>query len=504
MLLDPGAPLAADNARPANLIAAAIPGVSPTATPERVTAPVQNARIEVELLPGFTIGTIRSVNHPAVISMIASGQRVALQGDTVPADRDFELVWTPAVVPDTEAAAFAERINDETYVLVTLMPPQMTASRSYAREVLFIIDTSGSMSGPSIEQARAALQLGVQRLGPADTFNIIRFSSDASSLFSAPQRADQQARQLAARYISQLVADGGTEMRLALDLAFAMPSSSEALRQIVFVTDGSVSNEAELVKTIHERIGDARLFTVGIGAAPNAYFMREAAAAGHGSYTFIPNVNEVRERMEDVFRKLESPALVDLQVFWPWLAQGELATSLPGDVYAGDPLVIAARLPQMPEGVLTLTGRSAGGAWTRQLKINVVGERSGIAKLWARERIGELSRQKNFGADPQEQEMRIVELALAHHLVSEFTSLVAVDVTPALPAEMALARAQAPTAAPVGGAWAGTTGFSSTATPAPLLWLVGVFAIALAFGLWLRERVWTGDGFGRSNCGCAS
>ncbi len=495
MQLDPGAPLAADNAARANIVATARAmaseagsGVSPTATPERVTPEVQNAQIEVELMPGFSIGTLRSVNHPAAVHMISTGRRITLQGTTVPADRDFELVWTPAVVPDTEAAAFAEHFKDDTYVLVTLMPPQITAARSYQREVLFIIDTSGSMSGPSIEQARAALHLGVQRLAPGDTFNIIRFSNDATSLFGAPQPADTRARELASRYIDSLVANGGTEMRLALDLAFATPPASESLRQIVFVTDGSVSNEAELVKMIHERISSARLFTVGIGAAPNAYFMREAAAAGRGSYTFIPNVNEVRERMEDVFRKLENPALVDLQLFWPGGAKAELATDLPGDLYAGDPLVIAARLPKVPAGTVTLSGRSAGGTWTRQLKLNVVGNHAGIAKLWARERIGELSRQKSFGADHKEQEARIVALALAHHLVSEFTSLVAVDATPARPAGLGLNRQQAPTSAPVGGAWAATTGFSQTATPASLLFVVGLLSIALAIALWLTDR----------------
>jgi Ca-activated chloride channel family protein len=491
--VDSGAPLAADNARLANVIAdaRALEGsavASSTATPERVTAEMQTAQIEVELRPGFTLGSVRSVNHPATMSMIWSGRRITLQGDRIPADRDFELVWTPAVATDTEAAAFAERVNDDTYVLVTLTPPEMTAARSYRREVLFVIDTSGSMSGPSIDQAREALRLGVQRLAPGDTFNIIRFSSDATSLFDTPQPADERARALAAHYIDGLVADGGTEMKLALDLAFATPPAEESLRQIVFVTDGSVSNEAELVKLIHDRIGSARLFTVGIGAAPNAYFMREAAAAGHGTYTFIPNVNEVGARMQDVFRKLENPALVDLQVSWPGGAKADLATDLPSDVYAGDPLVIAARVSKVPEGVLTLSGRGAGGAWTRQLKLNVVNEQSGIAKLWARERIAGLSREKSFGADAKAIEARIVELALAHHLVSEFTSLVAVDVTPARPRDAALNREQAPTAGPMGGAWSGTTGFAQTATPAPLLFAVGFIALAIAAVLWLGER----------------
>ncbi len=173
---------------------------------------------------------------------------------------------------------------------------------------------------------------------PGDTFNIIRFSDDATSLFPTSQPAVTINRQSATDFIEGLVADGGTEMRSALELAFSMPPTLDALRQIVFVTDGSVSNEAELVKLIGDRIGGARLFTVGIGGAPNAYFMREAAAAGRGSFTFIPQIDQVSERMGDVFRKLESPALVDLQLHWPGGAVAMLAAKLPSDVYAGDPL----------------------------------------------------------------------------------------------------------------------------------------------------------------------
>jgi Ca-activated chloride channel family protein len=288
----------------------------------------------------------------------------------------------------------------------------------------------------------------------------------------------------AASFIDSLYADGGTEMKSALDMAFAMPADPESLRQIVFITDGSVSNEAELVATIVQRIGEGRLFTVGIGAAPNAYFMREAAAAGRGSYLFIAQADQVTARMADLFRKLEQPALVDLSLEWPGGMPVELASDIPSDLYAGDPLVIAARLPREPQGMMTLSGRSRGGAWVRQLPIRNVGGEPGLGKVWARERIGALGRKMRFGiADPKQTEKQMVDLALAHHLVSEYTSLVAVDVTPARPMHRGLVPKQAPTAAPVGGAWAGTTGFGRTATPAPLLMLIGLFALALAFVL---------------------
>jgi Ca-activated chloride channel family protein len=455
-----------------------------TATPEGVAAGVQSAQIDVELQPGFPLGAVTSVNHEVALSAVATGRRITLKAPTVPTDRDFELVWTPAVVPDLQAAAFAERAGDDTYVLVSLMPPQMSAERSYRRDVLFIIDTSGSMGGPSIEQAREALRLGVERLAPGDRFNIIRFSSDATSLFPAARPADEWSRRRAAEFIDGLLADGGTEMRAAIELALSMPPGDEALRQIVFITDGSVSNEAELIGLIRQRLIGARLFTVGIGAAPNAYFMQEAAAAGRGSYTFIPQVSEVRDRMGDLFRKLENPALVGLEVHWPLAAKAELAASLPSDVYAGDPLVFAARLQRSPEGLLTISGRSNGVPWTRQLPIKLVDDQAGIAKLWARERIRQLSRDGMFGGDATATRTEIVELALAHHLVSDFTSLVAVDVTPARPLDTPLAGEQVPTAAPAGSQWARSTGFSSTATPAPLLVLVGIFSLALALLLW--------------------
>jgi len=460
-------------------------------TPEKVGAAVQNAQIEIDLEPGFPLQQVNSLNHAVMMETIGVGRRIHLQSPAVPADRDFELVWTPGVTPDTYASAFAERVGNDTYVLVSLMPPQMAAERTYKREVVFIIDTSGSMSGSSIEQARAALRLGVARLQPGDTFNIIRFSDDATSLFPTSQPAVTVNRQSATDFIDGLVADGGTEMRSALDLAFSIPPTVDALRQIVFVTDGSVSNEAELVKLISDRIGGARLFTVGIGGAPNAYFMREAAAAGRGSFTFIPQIEQVSERMGDVFRKLENPALVDLQLNWPGGAVASLASKLPSDVYAGDPLTVVAKLSSLPQGVLTLNGRSGGGAWTRQLPLKIVNDHSGIAKLWARERIAALARQKNLGGDATEAENQIVTLALQHHLVSEYTSLVAVDVTPVRPVGVDARPEQVPVSAPRGTPWANTTGFAKTATPAPLLMLIGLLALGIAFAMFmpLRARV---------------
>jgi len=254
------------------------------------------------------------------------------------------------------------------------------------------------------------------------------------------------------------------------------------------MTDGSVGNEAELIALIHQKIGSARLFTVGIGAAPNAYFLEQAAAAGRGSYTFIAEREQVGSRMQDLFRKLERPALVDLKLLWPGNLTADLAAGMPGDLYAGDPLVIPARLPAAPSGLLTLSGRIRGEDWIHRIPITRVDEQSGLSKLWARERIADLSRQLQFGGDREQLRTSILDLALRHHLVSEFTSLVAIDDAVVRPPGSSGHVEQAPTSGPAGGYWA-ATGFAKTATPAELLLVCGLLSLMFGcFWFWAKFR----------------
>ncbi len=320
--------------------------------------------------------------------------------------------------------------------------------------------------------------MGVDRLKPGDVFNIIRFASDYSSLFAVPQPIEASSRLLARQFIAALRADGGTEMRAPLERAMSTPPDPRYLQQIVFITDGSVGNEAELIALINRQIGKQRLFTVGIGAAPNSYFLEQAAAAGRGSYTFIAERDQVGSRMQDLFHKLERPALVDLKILWPDDVPADAAASMPGDLYAGDPLVILARLPASPSGSLTLSGRIRGMDWVHQVEITRIGEQSGLSKLWARERLASLSGQVQMGGDREQIRTSMLELALKHHVVSEVTSLVAVDDAVLRPPGSPGHVEQAPTSAPTGSYWA-TTGFAKTATPADLLLICGFASITL-------------------------
>jgi Ca-activated chloride channel family protein len=473
---------------------------SPVPDAGRITPPIdpggadsQRASIRVSLDAGFRLGKLRSLHHAIQVSDKERRYAVQLVAETVPADRDFELVWSADLGTAAGAAVFTEEVEGETYALLMLVPPHEQPTRPAApREVIFIIDTSGSMQGPSIVQARAALTMALDRLQATDRFNVIQFNSYTETLFPHPVAASTANLDAALDYVAALEADNGTEMLPALEAALAMPASAAHLRQIVFITDGAVGNEEQLLALIRGRLERARLFTVGIGAAPNGHFMRAAAGIGRGTFTFIASDRDVQERMGQLFEKIESPALTDVELRWPAGLSAELALSSVPDVYYGEPVILTARLVGPVKGLLSLTGRSDSGYWLRQVPLSIATPYPGVASLWARSRIDDLLDERRAGGDPEIIRRDVLALALAHRLVSPYTSLVAVDRTPVRPAGVSSGNAPVPHVAPAGSAWSGAAvGYPATATPAPLHAAYGAALLMLALlalALLRRER----------------
>jgi Ca-activated chloride channel family protein len=465
---------------------------------ERITPPTdsgsgdsQHVSIHVSVDAGFRLGSLQSLYHPVQVSESQSLYQVELLEHEVPADRDFELTWSPDVGAATGAAVFTERVGADTYALLMLVPPhEETAAVSPPREVIYIIDTSGSMEGNSIRQARAALQLALGRLRPGDLFNVIRFSDRTETLYVNPVPASREHLDEALEYVGSLQADGGTEMLPALQAAFRMQASAGHLRQVVFITDGAVGNEEELFSLIRT-MGAARLFTIGIGAAPNGHFMRTAAAMGRGTFTFIATDRDVQGRMGELFEKIERPALTDIELGWPTGMKAELSASRVPDVYYGEPVVLTARLNIAPVGFVTLSGRGASGFWMRQIPLASARANEGVASLWARNRIEDLLDQRRAGADADKIREQVLALALEHRLVSPYTSLVAVDHTPVRPAGIDSLQSALAHTAPAGSAWAGPqVGYPSTATPARLHVLIGLALLLFALVLvWSPRRI---------------
>ena len=228
--------------------------------------------ISVDLTPGYAPqGIVSSYHAIDVAKGKGDGRIVTLKAGVVPADRDFELRWrAPAQEPSV--GLFHQRHDGMDYVMATITPPAASATRSApARDMIFVIDNSGSMSGESIEAAKASLLYALDTLRPGDRFNIIRFDDTMTELFDRAVAADAPGIATAKRFTQRLEADGGTEMLPALKAALVDPDADDAarVRQVVFLTDGDLSNESEMMAEIFAHRGRSRVFMVGIGSAPN-------------------------------------------------------------------------------------------------------------------------------------------------------------------------------------------------------------------------------------------
>ncbi len=416
--------------------------VSPPVLDPAGNAPINPTTVTVRLQAGFPLGEVTSQFHAVQIESPDSSTRIIrLAGGAVPADRDFELTWKPAAAKAPSVGLFREHVGDADYVLAYVTPPsiEQAEQKQLPREVIFVIDNSGSMGGTSIEQAKAGLLYALGRLTPNDRFNVIRFDDTMDVLFSASAPADARHLGEASSFVKALQARGGTEMVPAMRAALSDPAAAEAdhLRQVVFLTDGAIGNEQQLFDTIAAMRGRSRLFMVGIGSAPNTFLMTRAAELGRGAFTHIGSVDQVEERMRELFGKLENPAVTGLSARFSDTTADATPATLP-DLYRGEPLVLAAKLAKLA-GSLEIKGRIGDRPWTVTLPLARAAEGKGLSKLWARRKIDDAEVARNMRQlSPEDADKTILKLALEHQLVSRLTSLVAVDKTPSRPAGVPL------------------------------------------------------------------
>lgn len=455
------------------------------ASDDRLVNPIT---IHADIDAGMPLAALDSPWHDIRVDRDGQRYRVALRDGPVSMTRDFELRWRPEIGRQPQAAWFTETLAGEHYGLLMLVPPaQVEQEQIMEREMILVIDTSGSMGGASIRQARASLLLALGKLRPGDRFNIIEFNSHTRALFSQSQPASRANIDTARRQVRRLKAGGGTEMRPALERALSTePAEKSRLRQVLFITDGAVGNEAALFALIDEKLGRSRLFTVGIGSAPNSHFMRKAAELGRGSFTYIGSVDEVSVRMADLFGKLEHPVAGDLTVDWPAGVEAEAYPMPLPDLYQGEVLLLAARLNDI-SGAVTLNGRTADQRWQRRLPLSARDDSSGVASVWARRKIAGLLDEKIAGRDAQAVRADVLEVALAHRIMSPYTSFLAVDKTPVRPPEADLARESVLNARPQGQS-AQPYAWPATATDSRFSMLIGVLLLLLAFVNWWQNR----------------
>ena len=481
------------NVKPVAQLGSALAGISSATNAARNATGKNNAtEIWLDLQAGFELDDVESRYHFVSKNRVdASHWQLRLDPQTHSANADFVVEWQGRELAVPQAHVFSQTFAGREYALLQVMPPQVELEQyRQPRDIVYVIDTSGSMGGESLRQAKRALLWAIARLDEQDRFNIIEFNSQAWSLFDSEREASSNNISRAQHFVKDLEARGGTEMRRALDLALCGPcadnNSAGRLRQVLFLTDGAISNEAQLFTAIKNRLGNSRLFTVGIGSAPNRYFMRKAAKMSRGTFVHIGKVSEVEQKITQLFEQIDAPVMNDIELQLE-ADNIDISPALIPDLYASEPLVVAIKADQIP-GQITLKGRRQGEVWQQRLSLIDASEYGGIHVAWARKKIESLVDERAMLHDDENRDAlrhQIIDIALNHHLVTPFTSLVAVDKTPLRPEGEALDDHAIKNNVPKG------TQFGLARTATGMIYFIGTgcAVLILALGLlWVSRR----------------
>jgi Ca-activated chloride channel family protein len=380
---------------------------------------------------GLPMASIVSPSHRVLTTAVGSSFSVRAGDGRVPADRDFVLRWRPDAGAVPIAGGLVEEREDGRFGLAMLVPPDLdkAAAGTFPTQTVFVVDVSGSMDGPSLVQAKAALEVALDRLRPGDTFTLIKFDSDNQAYSDRFIDAAPDAIDAAKRWVSRLSAGSGTEILPALIRALELSERGDpsVLKRVILITDGAVGNEDQVVGEVLRRLGGTRLHIVGIGFAPNRWLMKELAAAGRGTFESIGSIADVQSKTVELLTRTERAAITDVALEWDGAPPLDAGPDPVPDLYAGRPLVVTARFdPTRPLPKLRVWGRAPDGPVTMDVDFARASRNAGIGTRWARAKIASLELARVHGADPAVVRAEVVDLAKRFSLVTTYTSFVVV------------------------------------------------------------------------------
>ncbi|HUS64799.1 MAG TPA: VIT domain-containing protein [Kofleriaceae bacterium] len=404
----------------------------------------RNVSLEVAIDPGKPIRSITSATHEISVARGGGGAaqstavRVTLIGrDRLP-NRDFVLRYRLAdASPVATLLAHRDQDGDAgTFSLLVEPPRAPTPSMIRPVELVFLVDTSGSMAGRPIALMKAAMRHAIGGLHARDTFRVLTFSGAAGELAAAPVPSRPAERRRALAAIDALEAAGTSELMAGLSAALAGAPADGRLRVVVLMTDGFVGNEKAVLAAAESAIGpDTRIFALGVGSSVNRYLLDRLAEVGRGTAEYVLADADAERAAADFARRLRSPVLSRIEIDWGGLAVSDVwpSSSALGDLFVGRPIAVTGRFRGKPprRAAITVRGVSRGRAvsWKVPLVMTARADSEALPRLWARAAIAGLAREQLRSEDPS-LAAGITALGLEHRLVTAYTSFVAVDERP--------------------------------------------------------------------------
>lgn len=390
--------------------------------------------VAVRLSAGMSIKRVTSSSHPISTALTEPGiADVTLSNKGAAGTKDFVLQYQLAgKAIETGVLLVPGEGNDPGYFLAMVQPPKMVeAATRPKREYIFIVDVSGSMHGFPIDTAKIVMNGLLDGMGANDRFNILCFSGGNQVLAfeSLPTTPDNIAR--AKTFMDGMRGGGGTEILGALTQALAMPTADDYARTFVAVTDGYVSVEPQVFRTIRDNLGKANFFAFGIGSSVNRHLIEGMARMGLGEPFIVMHGDDAVEKANKFKTYIDSPALTDIKVRYDGFEAFDVEPASPPDLFASRPILVFGKYKGKAKGSITVTGTSGAGAFSQKLDVSKsepTAKNQALRYLWARHRIATLSDYQTYERGDSRVE-EITQLGLDHHLMTAYTSFVAVDQT---------------------------------------------------------------------------
>ncbi len=381
-----------------------------------------NAGVKIEKIDCPSHSIAKTVHSPEIATVTLNDR------ESIP-NKDFVLRYR--VAGQTLKHSFISRSgrNGNYFTLMLYPPEELDASQRVPMEMIFVLDCSGSMSGEPIAKAKGAIKRAIKKLGPNDTFQVIRFSSDASQLGAYPVLATSENIRRGLRYVDKLKGGGGTMMIEGVKAALDFPHDPSRLRLVSFMTDGYIGDEREILAAVYEHLGSSRIFSFGVGNSVNRYLLDRMAKLGNGAVAYVGLHDNASEIVDLFYDRIRHPALMDVSIDWGGLQVSDVYPSSIPDIFPGRPVILTGRYQSHRSTDIRITGKV--GDVYRQMTIPVLNDEAyrgheAISYVWARKRIEELNSRAVYDRNPEIKD-QIRDVALRYSLMSAYTAFIAVD-----------------------------------------------------------------------------
>ena len=390
--------------------------------------------LDIMVDAGVPIDGIDAKTHEIELERLnAHSAHVRLKNRAAIPNKDFILKYEVAG-KSIQDPLLTHRSGKSGYFTMILQPPErVTAEDVTPKELVFVLDTSGSMSGFPIEKAKETMKLALDGLYAADTFNLITFAGDTRILFPAPVPATPANLEKAQAFLSGTSGSGGTEMMTAIRAALEPTDSQDHVRIVCFMTDGYVGNDMAIISEVQKH-PNARVFGFGIGSSVNRFLLDKMSEQGRGEVEYVGLNDDGSAAARRFHERVRNPLLTDISVDWNGLPVSDVYPQRIPDLFGAKPVILTGRYTAAGSGVIRLKGKMSGQEFVREIAVNFPESESlhnVLTSLWARSRIDDLMGQDFNGAQQgvmkPELKETITNLGLEYRLMTQFTSFVAVE-----------------------------------------------------------------------------